>query len=361
MKILTISDSFKGTLSSTEIGKMVSDHFKKQSHETKYVPISDGGEGFLDVISFIKNLKPYQIKVNGPYFHETVARYIFDDKEQVAYLELAEASGITKEPKEKLRAPFASTYGLGELMVHVIKNHKPKKIVMGIGGSATTDVGAGMLEAMGVEFIDQKGFRVNRVANFNLLQAQKLNVRAFNRLIKGIEFVTLSDVLNPLVGDLGTVRVFSPQKGAQVSDFLVMDKNINHFVNLSKVALKKDVPDFEGAGAAGGVGFAMKHFFNSKIVSGIDEILNLVDFDHLAKEYDVVITGEGKFDSQSLNGKVISGIKKHNPKRLIILCGSKAIESNEEVYSIVPNVATLEDALTKPQESFKKLLDNIKL
>ena len=362
MKVLTVSDSFKGTLSSSLIGEMVSDHFAKKGHETSYIPISDGGEGFLDVIKFIKKLELKAIKVSGPYFEETTAQYLYDETDLTAYVELAEASGLPKVKKEDLKAPFASTYGLGELIKHIILTHKPKKVVMGIGGSATTDVGSGMLDAMGVEFIGRFGFKVSNLTNAKLMQVKKIKTKKFEKLIKGIEFVTLTDVENPLLGKLGTVAVFAPQKGATPDDQPVMEKNVKHFFNATNDLNKNNAPDFKGAGAAGGVGYAMKYYFNSKITSGIEEILKLVEFDKLVEENDVVITGEGSFDSQSLNGKVISGIQGYNPKRLVIICGRCKIENPEvEVYPIVPTVATTEESMGKPVESLQKLLNTIEL
>ena len=362
MKVLTVSDSFKGTLSSSLIGELVSEHYAKEGHETSYIPISDGGEGFLDVIKYIKKLEFLSITVKGPYFKDTQAKYLYDEVDKTAYVELAETSGLPKVKKEDLRAPFASTYGLGELIKHIILKHQPKKVVMGIGGSATTDVGSGMLEAMGVEFIERLGFKVTGLNNAKLMQARKLNTKKFQKLIKGIEFVTLTDVENPLLGSLGTVSVFAPQKGATEEDQPVMERNVQHFYNLTNKLHKKNAPDFKGAGAAGGVGYAMKYFFNSKITSGIEEILRLVEFDKLVEENDVIITGEGSFDSQSLNGKVISGIQGYNPKRLVIICGRCKIENPEvEVYPIVPSVATAEESMGQPKESLLKLLNTIKL
>lgn len=362
MKILTISDSFKGTLSSNEIGRTISDFYIDKGHHATYLPISDGGEGFLDVIEYITKIEKKTLTVKDAYLNPTSASYIIDEKNHIAYIELAEASGIAKLDKTKLKAPFATTYGLGELLKYVIQNYKLKKVVMGIGGSGTSDVGAGMLEAMGVEFIDDYGFIIKNMCNASLMKVKKVNTRRFNKLIKNIEFVTLTDVENPLLGNKGAIKVFSPQKGASEEDLFVMEKNVLHFYNMLMVTNKKTPKDFKKAGAAGGVGYAMKAFFNSSMESGIDTILKLVDLGKLVNEYDVVFTGEGRLDSQSLDGKVISGIAKYNPKRMIILCGqNKLLDSNMEVYSIVPDVATVEESMNNSKECLVKLLDKIKI
>lgn len=361
MKILTICDSFKGTLSSKEIGNIISEYYTKKQIECNYIPISDGGEGFLDVINNITKLDYNETTVKGPLFKDTIAKYIYDELEQTVYLELAEASGLCKVSTEEKNAVLSSTYGLGQLMKYVILNHKPKKIVLGIGGSATTDMGSGMLEAMGCEFIDENGFKISHMNNINLMKIRKINTKAFKHLIKGIEFVTLSDVLNPAFGEKGTVKVFSPQKGATFEMFPVMERNVFHFHKVTYNTLKNDhITDFPGAGAAGGVGYTMKHYFKSEIKSGIDTLLELIDFNQKVKEYDIIISGEGRIDSQSLDGKVISGINNYHPKRLILICGSTTIDDSQfEIYPIVPLVATIEESMNHPKESLLKLLDKI--
>lgn len=363
LKILAICDSFKGTLSSSEVGKIVCEHYNKEGHDAKYIPISDGGEGFLEVIKVVTNLEYKSMVVNDPLFNKTNAKYLYDENQKIAYIELAEASGLTKIPNDKKDAVKSSTYGLGQLMKKVIEIHHPKKIVLGIGGSATTDMGAGMLEAMGVEFLDDKGFKLTKMNNSQLMKIRKMNLNYFKKLIKGIEFVTLTDVQNPVLGELGTVRVFAPQKGAKPEYLFAMEQNVKHFYKCTHNKLLKENPiDFPGAGAAGGVGYTMRYYFGSSIKAGIDTLLELVNFSKLVKEYDVVFSGEGKIDSQTLNGKVISGIKKYHPKRLILIGGSSTIDSVEdEIYPIVPNVATIEESMSKPIEMLEKLLGTIKL
>lgn len=360
MKILTISDSFKGTLSSSQVGEIVSTYYQKQGNEADFIPISDGGEGFLEVIHYVTKL-PFQEKnVSDPLFRPTTATYLMDENKKTAYLELAQASGLTKIEEDKRNAIFASAYGLGELIKHVILTHHPKKIVLGIGGSATSDVGTGLLEAMGVEFIDANGFVLKHMNNLKLMQIKKIKTRAFKRLIKGIEFVTLTDVTNPLNGKKGCIQVFAKQKGAKEETFYLMERNVLHFYHKTLDKMSQAI-DFSGAGAAGGVGYTMKYYFNSQMASGIESILELVDFKKKVQAYDVIITGEGHLDAQSLDGKVISGIKAYHPKRLVIITGSSSLQSDDEIYAIVPTVATLEESLQSPSECLKKLLEQVKL
>lgn len=358
MKILTISDSFKGTMTSSEVGKTVSEYYQNKGYIANYIPISDGGEGFLEVISYINKLEYNFVEVFDPIFRKTQAKYLYDNIKKVAYLELAEASGLIKVEKKERNAVLASTYGLGQLIKYVISHHHPKRIVLGIGGSATSDMGTGMLEALGVEFFDANNFIIKKMNNVKLMQVRKVKLHTFRNLIKGIEFITLTDVNNPLIGEHGCINVFAKQKGATDEQLLLMEKNILHFYHktLDKI---KNASDFNGAGAAGGVGYTMKYYFNSKILSGIDTILELVNFKEEIKKYDIIISGEGHLDSQSLNGKVISGIKKYQPKRLILITGFCSINTKEEVYAIVPNITNLEESMEKPVESLLKLLGTI--
>lgn len=358
MKILTISDSFKGTMRSLEIGEIVTKHCQNKGYDATYIPISDGGEGFLETIHYITQLPFLEKEVMDPLFHRTTARYIFDEAKKTAYLELAEACGITKM---KVLSPIqSSTYGLGELMMYVIEKHSPQKVVLGIGGSATSDMGAGMLEASGVEFLNAHHFRLSKMNHAKLMQIRKINDKAFQKKIKGIQFVTLTDVSNCAFGEKGCIKTFAPQKGAKEEDIFLMEKNVLHFHHVTQNALSSSICDFPGAGAAGGVGYTMKHYFGSTIQSGIDVLLEMVDFAHLVNEYDIIITGEGAFDQQSLNGKVISGICKYHPKRLIVLCGKSDLSNAPfEVYPIVPTVASFEEAIKQPKVSLMRLLDTI--
>lgn len=360
MKIVTVSDSFKGTLTSKEVGMIVSNHFKKQNVDATFIPISDGGEGFLDVIEYVLKIKKQNVKTLDPIFRETISEYIIDEKNKTAYLELAEASGITKVKDVKPRTYIASTYGLGLVIKHVIKQHKVKRVVLGIGGSATSDMGVGMLEALGVEFIDRDGFVMKRMNNMNIAKIRKVDTKAFKKQIKGVEFITLSDVTNPLLGENGSISVFAPQKGATDEELVIMEKNLKHLYKKLNIESNYKMPEFPGAGAAGGVGYCMKYFFNSKVQNGIDTILKLVNFEKVVEEADIIISGEGKFDSQSFGGKVISGIKKYNPKKLLIICGISEVE-NEDVYSIVPKYASKEESINNPKESLEQLLKNIEI
>ena len=362
MKILVVSDSFKGSMSSKEVGMTICDYYRNHNLKAVYLPISDGGEGFLDAINYSLQLEKEHMSVEDANFNNTEASYIIDQKNKIAYLELAQAIGLAKLDKDELNALYASSFGFGHLMKEIILKYKIKKIIIGIGGSATSDLGCGMLEALGVEFIDKDGFLIKKMCNAKLMKVKKIRTKSFEQLIKGIDFITLNDVTNPLLGTKGSIATFAKQKGASDNQLFLMEQNLSHIFKLLKNHYQENLVDFEGAGAAGGIGFIMRYFFNSEIKSGIDSILKMINFKQLVKEYDVIFTGEGCLDSQSLDGKVISGIKKYHPQRLIIICGqNKLIQAMKDVYSIVPTVATIEESLNNPISSLKKLLPLIKL
>ena len=357
-KLLVICDSFKGTLSSKEVGEIIVNNVNKNKFIATYLPISDGGEGFLDVLlKWNKNLKECYTTSADAFRRVNSSKYLYDKKEEILYFELAEVVGIKDLAKDELNPYLASTYGLGIAIKNAILKHQPKKIVIGIGGSASNDGGSGMLEAMGVKFCDKQGNVIYGMCNSKLKDVYTLGIDSFKKLIKNIEFEVLTDVSNPLLGKMGATYVFSPQKGASVSDLEVLETNMEKFNQIVTKIFNHDFNNTEGAGAAGGVGFAFIAFMNAKLSLGIDVLLKSYHFDELVTQYDLVITGEGKLDEQSLNGKVISGIMSYHPKQLEFVVGSCTLDNLEyKVHAIVPDAATLDEALSKPKESLTKLI-----
>lgn len=359
-RILVICDSFKGTLSSKEVGEIVVNNVNKNKYIAEYLPISDGGEGFLDtLLKWNKNLKEHYVLSCDAFRRANSSKYLFDKVNNILYFELAECVGIKDLNKDELNPFIASTYGLGVAIKEGILKHHPSKIVIGIGGSASNDGGTGMLEAMGVKFCDKDGNLIFGMCNKKLSSIYTLGTESFKKLINGIEFEVLTDVSNPLLGELGATYVFSPQKGATKNDLIALEENMSIYSQIVKKYFDDDFSEIEGAGAAGGVGFAFIAFMNAKLSLGIDVLLKGYHFDELVEKYDLVITGEGKLDEQSLNGKVISGIMSYNPKNLEFVVGSCSLNDLPyKVHAIVPNSATLEEALSKPRESLSKLIKN---
>lgn len=359
-RILVICDSFKGTLSSKEVGEIIVNNVNKNKYSAEYLPISDGGEGFLDtLLKWNKNLKEQYVTSCDAFRRANSSKYLVDKNTKTLYFELAECVGIKDLNKDELNPFIASTYGLGVAIKEGILKHHPSKIVIGIGGSASNDGGTGMLEAMGVKFCDKDGNLIFGMCNKKLSSIYTLGTESFKKLINGIEFEVLTDVSNPLLGELGATYVFSPQKGATKNDLIALEENMSIYSQIVKKYFDDDFSEIEGAGAAGGVGFAFIAFMKAKLSLGIDVLLKSYHFDELVEKYDLVITGEGRLDEQSLNGKVISGIMGYNPKELEFVVGSsKLYNLPYKVHAIVPNSATLEEALSKPRESLIKLIKN---
>ncbi len=359
MKILTICDSFKGTLSSKEIGIIVSNELNNKGHIADYVSISDGGEGFIDSFSEILNVLPKKLITQGPLPHQKVtAKYLV--KEQTGFVELAQSAGITLIDK---LAPYeTNTYGVGEVIKHLILNEGVNKIYLGVGGSATIDLGVGMLEALGVKFYDGNNRLIKNVSQKDLRNIYHLDTTELYDLIKGIEFNVMSDVSSPILGDMGGLRVYTPQKGASIEDLDIMEENIKSFIKMVQKDINESFSDQEYLGAAGGINYSLKHFLNAHIKLGITALLEIINFKEKIKEYDIIISGEGKFDYQTLQGKVIKGIMEYNPKRLVIISAINELPNIDmEVYSIVPSIAGMDESLNHPHECLRKLIRNIEL
>ena len=304
MNVLAIIDSFKGTISSKKLGEIIKEEFDAKGHNVDVIPVADGGEGFCEAIEEILLSRGLEISkksliVNDPLFRKIESYYIICNSTKTAYIELAKASGISLLSKEELNPYITSTYGFGELIVDAIKNNC-KKVVLGIGGSATNDAGCGMLEALGMKFYNGNEELITQINNTDVGTVDYVDDNEFKNIIRDIEFVVLSDVTNPLLGEDGATYVFSPQKGAKKEDLSFLEDNIKNFAILNKTNINS-----RGAGAAGGVVYALLTYLNAKLYSGIDYILDLIDYEKLIEKYDVIVTGEGKIDNQSLSGKVV--------------------------------------------------------
>lgn len=353
MKILTLIDSFKGTLSSLELGNITKEVLKNK-HEVKVLACSDGGEGFLDVIKQNNNtVEKESVEVFDPLFRKIESYYLVSKKEGKAYIELAKASGINLLKEEELNPFITSTYGFGEMIKDAI-NKGYKQIILGIGGSATNDGGTGMLEALGVKF--NNGSLIN-MANSKLKDIETIDTKALDTLLKNVSITVLSDVTNPLLGSSGATYVFSKQKGAKESDLPVLEKNMENYAKFRRNEITKN-----GSGAAGGVGYALRAYLNANVVSGIDAILDMISYDKLEKEFDYVFTGEGKIDSQSMQGKVISSITKRTKHaKIIYVCAINELQNMDNVYAIVNNDVTKEMSLENPAYYYKKLVEKINI
>ena len=354
-RILIASDSFKGSLSSLEVGRTISNELEKKGYQTGVIALSDGGEGFLDCLeASMHSLKRIYAFSYDAFLNPSYASFLYDENSKHAYFELAEVVGIMKT---KERNPFtASTYGLGYIINYALENYDIEHCFIGIGGSASNDGGSGMLEALGLEFYNENNELIEKLNNEKLALIKNIKVTNLVNRIKNVKFTLLTDVTNPLLGPNGATYVYSKQKGAREKDFIELENNLKNFKDVTIQTLDKDLSEKEGSGAAGGCGFGIMSYLNSEVDQGINFLLKEIQFKELVKNYDEVITGEGCFDSQSLQGKVYSGIKENSIRPITIICGISKIK-HHRLYSVSPHFMSKEDSIKNPEEGLKKLID----
>ncbi len=300
-RIIIAPDSFKGTLSALEVCETVSAVLKKRYPDTEIIslPIADGGEGTVDAFLCSLGGEKQSCRVHSPLGSQTEAFYgLLPDG--TAIIEMAAASGITLE-KEK-NALKSSSYGTGELILSAIEKGV-RRFIVGIGGSATTDGGTGMLSALGARFLDGERNELYPCGE-SLIHIEETDLSGLDIRLRECEITVLCDVRNPLYGKTGAAYVFAPQKGADEREVRLLDEGLRKFADVSAKALGKDYALNEGAGAAGGLGFALNAYLGARLVRGTEFILDITDFRKKVKNADLIITGEGKTDSQSLMGKV---------------------------------------------------------
>ncbi len=304
-KIVIIPDSFKGTMSSLEVSGTMKKIIQKEVADAKVfaIPIADGGEGTLECFSCIKNVSCIKVPAKNALMQDILAPYIIYD--DTAVLETATVAGFSSD-RSSSNPLVTTTYGLGLLIKDAVK-HGARKIIIGLGGSCTNDGGAGMAAAIGTHFYDSDGNEFIPVGG-SLSKVASIDQTDAVKLLDGVEIIGMCDVTNPMYGPTGAAYVFAPQKGASPNDVIILDHELQSFEKVIRESLQKDVASIEGSGAAGALGAGICAFLNGQLIKGIDIVLDMIDFDSLIQDAAYVITGEGKFDSQSLRGKVVSGV-----------------------------------------------------
>ena len=317
MKVVVSMDSFKGSLTSLEAGNAVRNGILKAcpDAEVTVLPLADGGEGTIDAIAPYINGITRKLTVTGPLNTPVDAEYIYEPESRTAYIEMAKASGLTLITPEERNPFLTTTYGTGELMKDAILKGSENLIIC-IGGSATNDGGSGMLQALRAKLTDEHGNEISRGA----IGLEKLHAVDTSSLIgKDVNITVASDVTNPLCGPDGASHVYGPQKGATYETADEMDKWLLKFAELSGFD-----PYEKGTGAAGGMSFALKNFLGAEIRSGADIVTEITGAESLISNCDIVITGEGRMDSQTINGKapykILQSGKKYG-KRVIGITG----------------------------------------
>ena len=328
-KVVVISDSFKGTLSSREICDIARESVPRilPGCAVTAIPVADGGEGtvscFLDSIG----ASPVTVSVQGPY-GETVDA-VYARKGNRAIIEMASAAGLPMVGSN-LDPERTTTNGVGMLLRHAVENGC-NELLLGLGGSCTNDGGCGCAAALGTRFFDADGNPFVPVGG-TLGNIARIDNREAEKLLGGVTLTLMSDVDNPLCGVRGAAHVFGPQKGADAAMVERLDAGLAHLASVIERDLGVRVADIPGAGAAGGMGAGCMAFLGARMRSGIEAVLDLVDFDAQIDSADLVITGEGRIDSQSVHGKVISGIARRTQPRgvpLVAIVGSIAPDAQE--------------------------------
>ncbi len=317
-KIIIACDSFKGSLPAKEVCRIIATELHSLHTEvsTTQIPIADGGEGTVDTYLQVLGGKRVFVTTCSPLNRIIKANYgLIGD---MAVIETAAASGITTEHKKD--AMKASSYGTGILIKDAL-DKGVNKIVIGLGSSATTDGGTGLLSALGVDFYDENMGLIYPCGE-NLDKIEYINTECLDPRIFDVEITALCDVKNVLFGKTGASYVYAPQKGANEQEVKVLDMGLKNFARLSATLLEKDYSKVEGSGAAGGLGFALIAYLEAQLVSGIDTMLKLCEFEEKARQADLIITGEGKMDEQSLMGKVTFGVaKKASGTKVVAIVG----------------------------------------
>ncbi|MEH7524394.1 glycerate kinase [Bacillus sp. JJ1503] len=308
MKIVIAPDSFKGSLTALEAAQAIEKGVKNaiQHAETVLVPVADGGEGTMDSLVSATNGHKVEIEVKGPLLDPVQAAYGLLGDQETCVIEMASASGLCLIDSARLNPMTATTFGTGQLIKKALDDGC-SKFILAIGGSATNDGGLGMLQALGMKFLDANGELVG-YGGSELGRIVDIDDQEFDSRIANCEFLIATDVQNPLVGEKGATHVFGPQKGATPDMVEILDNNLRHWADL--VALKTGIRlhDMPGAGAAGGIGGAFQAFFPSKTKRGIDIVIEYSRLvEHLAGA-DCVFTGEGQIDFQTASGKTPMGV-----------------------------------------------------
>lgn len=332
-KCVVVSDSFKGTVSSREIcaiaQQVIPRHFP--ACEVVCIPVADGGEGTVDCFIQAMGAQRVEVTVTNALGEKSAAAYARIG--ELAIIEMAAAAGLPQVGA--LRCPgTATTYGVGELITHAAHSGC-KRILLGLGGSATNDGGCGCAAALGVGFLDADGQSFVPVGD-TLGRIARIDTAEAEALLRSVEITVMCDVTNPLYGPTGAAYVFAPQKGADAEKVKSLDAGLRHFGDVIRSQLGIDVSRMPGAGAAGGMGAGCVALLGGTIQSGIDAVLDVTGFDRQLEGADLVITGEGRIDSQSADGKVVSGVARRTRAKgvpLIAIAGGIA-DSAGAVYDI---------------------------
>jgi glycerate kinase len=362
MKFVVAPDKYKGSLTGFEFCEAVEEGIRKVFPRAEIVkkPLADGGDGTMEVVKDYLEAEEIRVQVSDPLFRKIEVPYLFSEKQKTAFIEMSEASGHRLLKPSELNCMKTTTLGTGELILDALKKGA-KQILLGIGGSATNDGGMGVAQALGYSFTDAAG-KILAPIGENLSKVHCIHPPEKN-VIDGVVIKIACDVNNPFYGRNGAAKVYAAQKGASKDKIEVLDKGLKNFAALIQKDKGINLQNIEGSGAAGGLGGGAVAFLEGQLISGIDLIKQLANFEAVLSETDWIITGEGKLDSQTLSGKTIAGVlasaKKHQIK-VAALCGVVELSIDEQeasgityATSILRIFQNLEDAMASSYDHLK--------
>ena len=368
MKFVIAPDSFKGSISSNQFCQTVKKGIGKVLPNSEFValPLGDGGEGTFASLKQLLQLQTVVVQVSNPFFKNTKASYYIDSKTATAYIELASASGLHLLAPSAYNTLQATTLGTGQLILHAIKNGA-KTIILGLGGSATTDAGMGMAHALGYRFFDTNNNVLQPIGE-NLSKVKRICANNVIKELYDINIKVACDVTNPLYGTNGAAYVYASQKGASSTQVKYLDQGLQNIAKVMQLHFNKEVHNVKGAGAAGGCGAGAITFLNGTLVSGITLIKEIIQLDTHLQNAQWLITGEGRLDSQTLSGKVIHGLLQSAKKQNVpvaAFCGSVLLSIAQQkalgltyATAICNQPTTLEQAIRNTENNLELVAYN---
>ncbi|WP_313628170.1 glycerate kinase [Kosakonia sp.] len=369
MKIVIAPDSYKESLSALDVATAIESGFREIFPTAEYVkiPVADGGEGTVEAMVAATDGRIVKVAVKGPLGEQAEGFYGISGDEQSAFIEMAAASGLEMVPPAKRDPLITTSWGTGELIRHAL-DAGVKHIIIGIGGSATNDGGAGMVQALGAKLLDENGQQI-ALGGAALETLARIDTAQLDKRLAECRIEVACDVTNPLTGKEGASAVFGPQKGATSKMIDRLDKALGHYARIIARDLDLDVLHLAGGGAAGGMGAALYAFCGAELRQGIEIVTDALALDEYVIGADLVITGEGRIDSQTVHGKVPVGVakvaKRHNIP-VIGIAGSLTADVGvvhhhgiDAVFSVIYKVCSLEDALENAGENVRMTARNV--
>ncbi|WP_333895236.1 glycerate kinase [Atlantibacter hermannii] len=369
MKIVIAPDSWKESLSALEVATAIEDGFRQifPDAEVVKIPMADGGEGTVEAMVAATQGRIVTLSVTGPLGEPIEAFYGLSGDEKQAFIEMAAASGLESVPTARRDPRITTSWGTGELIRHAL-DAGVRHIIIGLGGSATNDGGAGMVQALGAGLLDAQGEQIAGGGEA-LSQLERIDTRRLDPRLAECRIEVACDVTNPLTGEEGATAVFGPQKGATPDMVRQLDEALTHYGKIIERDLDKSVLTLKGGGAAGGMGVALYAFCGAELRQGVEIVTEALSLDAAVRHADLVITGEGRIDSQTIHGKVpigVARVAKRYDIPVIGIAGSLTKDVGvvydhglDAIFSVIPRICTLDEALENAADNLRMNARNI--